>query len=160
MNQLFENFKINPVPIVAQIIAPIPTVVTVLAQSPVKLNKLVITSKYKESSSLYLILLNYFGLDVVEGKEDVVAYIMSIGSLSLLGLFCLINIVIYLTLIYLINKHKESNLIAKYPILQWIIKRYKSMTLGFIIFEFLLLFIILLVLFISSVLLINQRYSA
>lgn len=40
---------------------------------------------------------------------------MSVASISLLGILSLINIVIYLIIIYLINKYKDSSLKEKYP---------------------------------------------
>jgi heme/copper-type cytochrome/quinol oxidase subunit 2 len=70
---------------------------------------------YKKSSSIYLFLLNYLGINVNEGQEIIVNFIMSIASLSLLGLLCIINIVIYLIIIYFINKYRDSSLNEKYP---------------------------------------------
>jgi hypothetical protein len=75
------------------------------------------TKRYKQSSSIYLILLNYFGNNIVEDQEVVVNYIMGIASLSLLGLLCIINIGIYFIIIYIINKYKDSSIHQKekYP---------------------------------------------
>ena len=113
---------------------------------------------YKQSSSIYLLLLNFFDLVPAEGQEPVVNYIMGVASLSLLGLFCVVNIRIYLFIILLIKNY--SNIYEKYPKISWIIKRYKNISTGFLIFEFLLLFSLILIIFISSIILINQMINS
>ena len=107
----------------------------------------------------YLYLLNYFGISIVEGQELVVNYIMTMASISLLGLLCFINIVIYLLVINYLNKYVDSKFVEKYPKLSWILNKYKKMQLRFIISEFIFLFISLLMLFVSSMLVINQIIS-
>lgn len=115
---------------------------------------------YSQSSGIYFLLLNYLDIKVVEGQEEVVNYIMGIASLSLLGVFCLLNILMYILIIYFINNYKKfSELMLKYPKLNWFVQRYKNMSLIFISLEFLLLFLILLIIFISSMLLIKQMLS-
>ena len=117
--------------------------------------------KFNQSSGIYLLLLNYFDIKAVEGQEDVVNYIMSIASLSLLALLCFINIVIYFILINFIKKNRNNytEILVKYPKLNWLIKRYENMNLWFLIFEILLLFIILMVIFISSTMIVHQMIS-
>ena len=99
------------------IIVGVFTIIMVPKCSIEKKNNMFNKINYSKSSSLYLILLNYFGISVVEGQEPVVNYIMSIASISLLVILCLINIVIYLIVIYYINKHKDSKIREKYSIL-------------------------------------------
>jgi hypothetical protein len=71
---------------------------------------------YSQSSGIYFLLLNYLDIKVVEGQEEVVNYIMGIASLSLLGVFCLLNILMYILIIYFINNYKKfSELMLKYP---------------------------------------------
>jgi hypothetical protein len=123
----------------------------------------------KQSSSIYLFLLSYFNLIPVEGQEPVINYMISISSLSLLGLLCLINIIIYLIIYYLLFiRYRDLNFIDqyanKYPrlikFIRIIINRYKNVTITFIIIEFIFLLAILLMIFISSALLIKQMIQA
>lgn len=64
-------------------------------------------TKYSNSSSIYLFLLNYFGINPAEGQEPIVNYILGVASLSLIAILCLINIMIYLLVILIINKYSN-----------------------------------------------------
>jgi hypothetical protein len=92
-------------------------------------------------------------ISVIEGKEDVVNYIFNITILSLIGLLSLLNILIYLLIRYLVEK---SNIKEKYPRFRKIINIYMKTRLWFVIFELIIVFICLFVVFLSSFLLIKQ----
>ena len=83
-----------------------------------------------------LLLLNYFDIEVVEGKEDIINYISNIALLSLISLLCILNILIYYIVIYIINNNKfikycENNSKFTVNVLNLIIKNIQKL-LGFL----------------------------
>ena len=113
------------------------------------------------SSGLLLIILNYFDIVVVEGKEDIINYISNIALLSLISLLCILNILIYYIVIYIINNNKfikycENNSKFTVNVLNRIIKKYSKTTRFFMAFEIILLITCISIMFLSSVIIIKQ----
>lgn len=107
----------------------------------------------QQNSALFLFLLSYFGIEPVEGAEPIINLICSISVLSLTAIFCLINVFNYFIVLYLINQY---NIEVKYPRFKRFFNYYKTSTLSFIIFEFILGSICLISIFIWSVMVIKQ----
>lgn len=69
---------------------------------------------YLRSSSIYLMLLSYFNIGIVEGQEPVVNAFMCIATISLMALFYVINICFYIIVTFLLTKYKESKILNDY----------------------------------------------
>jgi len=89
-------------------------------------------------------ILSYLDINIDETREPIIRYAFSIFTLSLVAFLCFVNVVGYLTTIYLLGKY---NVEEKFPRFKRIIKYYQRSTLLFIFIEgilctFCLLFII------------------
>lgn len=102
--------------------------------------------KYSQSF-LFPIILNYLGLSLPENSEPIVQYVFGVIILSLIAILSFINVLAYLIIMYSMNHY---NLEEKYPKLKRIINYYKNTTLLFVIIEFSLGLISLIILFILS----------
>ena len=89
-------------------------------------------------------------LEVGELNSPVAQLASSILLLSLVALFCLINIIIY-GLGYYFSKETKYNDVNKYPFVSKIIKRYSTVTLFSIAIETVLCFMAILSLVGSSI---------
>jgi hypothetical protein len=98
-------------------------------------------------SFLFPLILNT--LNLPDDSEGFIQYVVAVIILSLIALSCFFNGLAYLAVNYGI---KHYSLEEKYPKLKRIINYYKNTNFGFAIFEFVLGFISLIILFIFSLL--------
>lgn len=114
---------------------------------------------YLRSSSIYLMLLSYFNIGIVEGQEPVVNAFMCIATISLMALFYVINICFYIIVTFLLTKYKESKILNDYWIIRFLIKRYKTTSFWFVLWECVMVFILLLLIFSFSLIFANHLIS-
>lgn len=86
-------------------------------------------------------ILNFVGLRLDESTPDIVKFCLFFLILSCFIFLNVLNISIYLISIYIVSHEKFLRLIPEnYSYIHKIITYYKNIRIGFIIFEFILLF--------------------
>jgi putative copper export protein len=103
---------------------------------------------YSKSFSLTFIL-NQLDINITDNASSLLQFSYGVFLLSIVGLFCFINIIGYILTFYLIQK---SNYEIKYPRLNNFINRYKNISLIYLSIEILLCLFCLILLVIFSLL--------
>ncbi len=73
------------------------------------------SGKKLQSSGLFIFLLNYLNLNIDESNQPMVIFLSNIAILSLLGLFCVGNIILFLYFRYLIRESNIEIRFKNYP---------------------------------------------
>jgi len=97
-----------------------------------------------------LAILSYLDINIDETREPIIRYAFSIFTLPLVAFLCFVNVVGYLTTIYLLGKY---NVEEKFPRFKRIIKYYQRSTLLFIFIEGILCTFVIIYYFSSLVML-------
>ena len=100
-----------------------------------------------KQSFLFTFILDSLNINIPEDASQMVQYSFSIFLLSLICLLNFINVVGYLTAIYLINKYDIEN---KFPKFKRIIRYYEKSSIFFVVLEGVTCVIFLLVIIIFS----------
>lgn len=86
--------------------------------------------------NLILDFLHLFGFEHIdENSQPIVHYAICVWGLSLMGFFCFMNVLLYFSIINIIN---NKSLLAKFdnwPVVQRLIKFYGATRIYFILFE-------------------------
>jgi hypothetical protein len=101
-------------------------------------------------SFLYPLLLSYLGVSIPSEAEPVLNYAFSVFTLSLIGLFCFINIMGYTLGIYYLEKLKIEDKTSSNRLLLKILKYFKRTSFLFLIIEIVLCLIVFLFLIVTS----------
>lgn len=99
------------------------------------------------------------GKEISSDADPIITYSFSMFILSLIPLFCFMNILFYVGVIYMINRYKD--VLSKYPRLQKFIKYYENANVFLIVLESItcivvLSFMVFMNLYISGVLVIKS----
>jgi len=101
------------------------------------------TTKYKNVYFLPFIYAK-FNPNVTPEAEPIISYSFSIFMLSLVVLYCFVNIMAYIISIYLIDKYEIEQKFNKYPIFKRYIKFYSSINKILLVVETIIAFVALL----------------
>ena len=87
-------------------------------------------------------LLHYLGIsiDINNSTSPIVLLAFSILGLSTIGLLCFVNILIYISILYITEHKIFLDKISKYILLVKIVNLYRKTRIAFIIFEVVLFF--------------------
>lgn len=82
--------------------------------------------------------LNLFGksLGITDESALMIQFIISLFVLSVLALFCIFNIVLYLTIFYVSENKSVLDFLSRYPLLLKIFNIYKKTRIVFLVYEF------------------------
>jgi len=87
--------------------------------------------------------LNLLGLNLSINEESspIVLFSLSILILSLVSLFCILNIVLYLCILYVSDNKVLLDKISKYYLILYLFNLYKKSRLVYLVIEFILLLV-------------------
>ena len=123
-------------------------IIQIIMMIKIKIHLIKNKNKFYYSFSLPLIL-SYLDINIPEGSSSITNLSYAVFLLSLIGLFCFINVIFFLLVYIIIQKGNYEN---KYPKLKFLINIYKKNTLIYVAIEaFLCLICFLILIFYSFV---------